>query len=132
MIVIRPYEESDYGEICSWWLEQDETPPYPGMMVNNGTFVLEYNGERVMTLTALMTQSKQISYLEGFCSKPGLNRSERNKLSLLILSWCIQFLKENHFKRTVILTHKLALKKRYQELGMTPIMRGLYSLGKEF
>lgn len=127
---IRPYENKDYNMICSWWEGHRETPPLPGMMVEDGTFVVEFNNEPVMTLTVLITQSSQVSYFEGYCAKPHLPKDISNELGVILWDHCYQWLKDNGYKRVNVLTDKHTLVNRYKDLGMSENMNGLYSLGR--
>jgi hypothetical protein len=128
--LIRPYQESDFEEICSWWCKQNELPPLPGMMCANGTFVTEYEDEPVMTLTALMTQSKEISFIEGYCAKPGLDAELRRTIGESIWNHCFNFLRSNGMKRVIAFTDKQSLVNRYKHFGMTENISGLVSLGR--
>lgn len=130
-IAIRAYTASDYDLICSWWKEQKEPAPSSGMMVEDGTFVLECEDMPVLTLTALYTQSKKVAFLEGYCAKPKLDPSLRNLLGEILWSHAISYLKNLGFLRVNILTDKEALVRRYQKLGMHLQLSGLHSLGRE-
>lgn len=131
-VSIRSYDDCDFEEICSWWISHGETPPQKGMMVHDGTFVLELDGNAVMTLTAFMTQSMEVSYFEGFCAKDGLPKDIRNDLSMVLWDHCTAYLKNNGRNRVIIFTDKPRLAIRYETLGMNIGISGLYSLGKEF
>lgn len=128
---IRAYKETDYDRVYSWWEARNEVPPCLGMMIEDGTFILELDGEPVMTLTALTTQSKHISFFEGYCAKPGMDKTLRNMLGSLIWGHGVKYLQSKGYTRVNIVTDKLKLLKRYEELGMELQMTGLYSLGKE-
>lgn len=130
IIEIRPFKESDYEEICSWWRAHGEFSPLPGMMTEEGTFVLELDDEPVMTLSVLMTQSKEIAFFEGYCSKPGLDKEIRNSLGKMLWAYGYEFLKDRGYKRVIAYTDKDALAERYQNLGMRPNVSGLHSLGR--
>lgn len=129
---IRSYDPIDFEVIQSWWKEQDQVPPLKGMMVEDGTFVLEYSGEPVMTLTAFRTQSLEVCYFEGYCAKPGLDRKLRNHLGKILWNHCYSYLKKNGAKRVTAFTEKKRLAQRYEDLGMMPTLKGLYALTKEF
>jgi hypothetical protein len=130
MKMIRSYRHSDFEEICSWWKGHGEVPPLPGMMIESGTFIAEQDGIALMTLTTLMTQSKEISYLEGFCSKPGLDFKLRRALGTALWDHCLHFLKSNGFKRVNILSGKKRLTERYKQFGMIEQVSELTSLGR--
>jgi hypothetical protein len=127
---IRHYKESDYREICSWWKKHQEEAPLPGMMVETGTFVVELEGNPVMTLTALFTQSVEVAYLEGYCAKPGLEKRVRNQIGQELWNYVYAWLRALGFKRVVALSPNASLTKRYEELGMSQNMSGLTSLSR--
>lgn len=127
---IRAYKDTDFDEICSWWKDQGECPPLPGMMTSQGTFVLEYEGTPVMTLSCMRTQSPEISYFEGYCAKPGLKKEVRNALGDLLWQHGYQYLRSHGFKRVLTFTNKETLLGRYQKLGMIKCMSGVYALGR--
>jgi hypothetical protein len=130
-IEIRPYEAVDFEMICKWWEHYLEPAPLYGMMVTDGTFVLELGKEPIMTLTALRTQSPQISYLEGFCAKPGLEKPIRNECAQALFDHSIRYLSERGFVRVLILTDKISLVHRYQDLGMGIAHPGYTILGRD-
>ncbi len=131
MVNIRPYQHADFEQICKWWEFHDEVPPLYGMMVEDGTFIAELNGKPVMTLTALTTQSKEISYFEGYCASPSIETSVSNEIGNILWDHCIQYLKNKGFKRVMLLCSHKKLMYRYQDLGMSVTMTGLYSLVRE-
>lgn len=130
-ISIRHYENSDFDEIHSWWLAHDECPPSRGMMIEDGTFIFELDGNPVMTITALTTQSKMISYLEGYCANPSLPKEKRNECGEILWDYALEYLRKKGFKRVNVLTDRMPLVERYQRLGMEFQMFGLQSLGRE-
>lgn len=129
--MIRPYRDDDFEMIKQWHLDHETDPPLPGMMVKDGTFVVEEEGVALMCVTALKTQSCEISYLEGFCSKPGMGVETRRALGALLAEHCYQYLSEAGFKRVVCLSPHPSLTRRYEELGFRSSMNGLESLMKE-
>jgi hypothetical protein len=130
MMKIRAYRHDDFEEICSWWKEHGECPPLSGMMIENGTFVTEYEGKIIMTLTVLVTQSLEIAYFEGYCAKPGLDKALRREFGKTLWEYGYEFLKLNGYKRVIAFTDKPVLVERYKELGMEENTKGLVSLGR--
>lgn len=129
-MIIRPYRDEDFETISSWWDQVREVGPLPGMMVPDGTFVVEIDDEPVMTLTVFKTQSKEVSFLEGFCRKPDLDRLTSKQVGALLWEHCFQYLRDDGFKRVICLSHKPALTGRYQNFGMQVNLNGLSALGK--
>ncbi len=129
-ITIRPYTDADFDLVITWWAHHNEPGPAPGMMNKHCTFMLDMAGVPVMTLTALYTPTT-IAYLEGFCASPLIDKETRNDCSLAIWDHAIKFLKGLHTTRIVVLTDKLPLVERYQELGMELQRGGFFILGKD-
>lgn len=130
-ITIRPYQPSDYEMICDWWKVYGLCGPKNGMMITDGTFVGEMDGNPIITLTALKTQSPHISFLEGFCARPNLIKSIRNLASEMIFHHACEYLMEAGFDHVNILSDHSKLIKRYQELGMEVQCSEITTLGKE-
>ncbi len=131
IIKIRRFSEHEYDMICSWWSDHGEFGPQPGYMNDECTFVLEYDDEPVMTMTVYETQNKHVSYFEGYCAKPGLEKSLRNSLGQILWDYCYEYLAEKGFMAVSCITHKSQLALRYQNLGMNSYASGLYSLGRD-
>lgn len=130
MVNIRHYRDTDFDEICSWWVAHKEFAPLEGMMTKEGTFVLELDGIPVMTLSVMMTQSKEISYFEGYCAKPGLPKEISQTLGKILWQHGYDYLKKKGFNRVIAFTEKEALARRYEDLGMNRNMGGLTALGR--
>lgn len=131
MVNIRPFRNTDFEMICSWWEFYGAVPPIAGMMCEDGTFILELGTEPVMTLSVLLTQSKEISYFEGYCAKPGLSKENSNDCGNILWDHCYKYLRDKGYKRVIIFTDKDSLARRYMDLGMTKAVGGLTSLARE-
>jgi hypothetical protein len=123
--MIRNYENSDFETICSWWRAAGEPPPLPGMMVEDGTFILERNHKPILSLTVMITQSN-IAYFEGYIAAPGVSRLPSDGLSLW--NHCFDYAKRCECKHVILYAGKEALVRRYQELGAVPALSGLTAL----
>ena len=126
--MIRPYKNSDYEMICSWWAMRYEYPPLQGMMIEDGTFIYEIKGKPAMSLTVYKTQSN-IGYLEGYISNPEIETKKEYGQEL----WdhCFQWAKENGVKHLVCYTNQERLVERYTQLGMSPTINRLTALSKD-
>lgn len=127
---IRAYRESDFEMICSWWEDHNQIPPSRGMMIEDGTFILELFGKAAMTLTVFKTQSKEMSYFEGYCKHPLIPKIISNEISKVLWEHCLNYLRDNGYKRVLIFTDKPALVNRYQKLGMIENIGGITALGR--
>lgn len=96
---IRPYRHSDFETIASWWTDRDSIPPQRGMLVEDGTFVVEGdNGEPLMSQTVLCTQSKDICILEFFCKTSREPQSIPRGLEQVLWKHCYGWAKDRGYK----------------------------------
>lgn len=129
---IKRYKHSYFEEIRSWWIDRDLPPPEQGMMIVDGTFVVvDENDVLQMTLTAYFTQSI-MGYLEGYCARPGLEKSLRNEYGKALWDHCFQYLKSSGCDVVICYCDKEKLIKRYQELGMMKMGGNLTQMAKVF
>ena len=98
------------------------------MMVENGTFVLEYQDVPCLTLTCFETQSKEIAFIEGVCSNPKVDQFTRPIFTDFIFDHAFKYLKDKGFKRAIIFTDKDRLAERYSAIGMVKTCNNLTSL----
>ena len=124
---IRPYKEADYITICTWWIIKGEPHPALGMMVENGTFVVELGNTPVMSLTVFKTQGN-IGYLEGYISSPALNKQDSNELGICLWNYCFDYAKNIGIEHLIVYTSKPKLVTRYESLGMIKDINGLTAL----
>lgn len=124
-MTIRPYRHDDYEVIRSWWTASGAIPPEPGMMIEDGTFVLEALGRAVMSLTVLLTQSC-LAYFEGYIADPKFTRGKR--AGELLWSHCYDFARSRGAKQVILYAAKEKLVKRYQELGAVPALHGVTAM----
>jgi hypothetical protein len=127
---IRPYKESDFETIHSWWIAAGECPPARGMMISNGTFVLEVDGVPALTQTVLLTQSKELCYLEGIAKNPEFKESLE---SLIPPLWetVFQYAKDRGYKNILGYCKVEKLKNKYQKLGLVKVMDNLSAFTRE-
>jgi hypothetical protein len=119
MFNIRSFDNGDFEMIASWWTARGELPPLPGMMVEDGTFVLEYDGEPIMSLTVFLTQSRELSYIEGYICRPGVSKEVSHEGGQMLWNHAYWWATTAGSKRVLCYTNKEKLVERYQDLGMT-------------
>lgn len=124
-MTIRPYRNSEYALVRSWWESANEPPPSPGMMVEDGTFILERDGHPVLSLTVLLTQSN-IAYFEGYVSSP--NHPHLKSDGQRLWDHGYQYAKDHGCEYVFLYPEKEKLVKRYQELGVKPVLTGLTAM----
>lgn len=131
MITIKPYSHSDFEQICSWWDGYGESRPVEGMMIENGTFILELNEIPTLCLTVLLTQSKEMAYLFAFIKNPTFNGQNLEEYGRVLWDYCAKFAKDLGYKRVICFAGTNKLKDKYEKFGMKQTMTGLSSLVKE-
>lgn len=122
--MIRAYQDSDFEMICRWWASRGEIGPMPGMLIENGTFVLELSDKAVMSLTCYITLSS-IAYIEGFIADPELPKEIRRELGHKLWDHCIKYAEENKAKHLLTYSGKDGLTKRYEQFGFTKSISNL-------
>jgi len=127
-MLIRPYKHSDYATIASWWEAFGEIGPQEGMMIEDGTFVLEIDEKLALSLTVFKTQST-IGYLEGYISDPELDKVARRKNGEELWNHCFNWARWQGIK-VLICYNKPIFVERYEALGMTKSIGNLTSMFK--
>lgn len=128
--MIRPYKNSDYEMIASWWKYHNEVGPLPGMMIENGTFIYEHEGQPILSLTVFITQSN-VCYLEGYIACPGISKNITHPAGKELWDYCYDWAHQNKMQYVVCYTDKRILSNRYEQLGMTKALDNLISLTKD-
>lgn len=123
---IRPYRHSDFSMIVSWWNAAGQCPPIEGMMSPAGSFVLELNGEPALSLSLLLTQSKEISFIEGFIKNPAFKQS-LEEYGTVLWQHCFSVAEELGYKRVVCYCLEDKLINKYKRFGMEQTASGLSS-----
>ena len=126
---IRPYRHSDFKTIASWWTDRGDIAPHQGMLVEDGTFVLEDAVGPIMSQTILTTQSKDICILEFFCKNS--NRPVERGVEQVLWKHCFDWAKSQGYKYVVGYSKVERIFPRLEAAGMTRSMGGLQSFFKE-
>jgi hypothetical protein len=100
-------------------------------MPTDSTFVVEHAGRPVMALTVLLTNTREISYLEFFVADPNFRGLERKQAAPMLVEHCCQYARELGYKRVICFADCEPLKSRYQQLGMRKTTDGLASFVRE-
>lgn len=129
-INIRKYSNSDFQMIYSWWTDQKEHPPIDGMMIEDGTFILELNNIPALSLTVFKTQSREMAYLEGFIKNPQFKQS-LHSYSKILWNHAFLYAKNEGYKRVICLCAVDKLENKYIDLGMTKTAKNLSSFARE-
>lgn len=130
-MLIRPFKNTDYETIASWWQQHEEIPPHAGMMCEDGTFVVELDGEPVMSQTVLCTQSKLLCIFEFFCKSPNAKHLIGKEVGHDLWQHCFAWAKSKGYKYAITYSKEERLSKRLETFGMIRSLSGLQSFYKE-
>ena len=128
---IRNYKDSDYEMLKNWWNSQNQREPSKELIPNETTFILEVDNEPVVSISVFLTNVRGMCFLENFIGNPLKKGDVRKECSSIIVNYALKFAKELGYKRAVCFSYEEALKKRYQDLGMTKTLDNLSSFVKE-
>lgn len=115
---IRPYSFSDFEMVYSWWTSAKECPPILGMMINDGSFILELNGVPALSLTVFLTQSKEISFIEGFIKNPEFRNTNLEEYGKILWNHCFNYAKDSGYNRIICYCLENKLIDKYKRFGM--------------
>lgn len=118
VISIRPYHPNDYEMICSWFKHFGDAQPTPGMLLEDGTFIMEIDYFPAICQTVLLTQSKDMAYLEFLIKNPEFTASLEDYISVL---WdrCFRYASERGYSRILTFSENDKLSEKFKRLGMT-------------
>ena len=126
--MIRKFTPKDYLEMEKWWNHREE--PYPPIeYLPESTFVLEYNGVLVYSISVICTNTP-LCYLEYFNSNPD-HKENRKQLSQELFDYANQYAKSKGYKYSATLAYREKVKDRVIGLGMTRTFDNLSSFVKE-
>lgn len=128
---IKPYKNSDFEQIVSWWNFYKECPPIEGMMIEDGTFILELNNTPAICVTVFLTQSKEICYFEGLIKNPMFKDNNLNEYVKLLVDHCSDYCKNKGYKRVVAFSSNSKLTNKYESFGFNRTLQNLTGLMRE-
>lgn len=130
MLNITNFKSSDYEMIQAWWSAANELCPPLEAMPEESTFILSANGVPAASISVLLTNTKELCYLENFVSNPEL-KGARKELTQKIIDHANQYARNLGYKRTLIFSYKDKIKNRYEELGMRHTVSNVSAFVKE-
>lgn len=125
MFNIRPYKNSDYEAICSWWKAADELPPTLDMLPLETTFIMEIDGQAALCLAVYFTNTKELCYLSSFCGNPEFKGEKRKEAAQKLMDAVCGFAGAFGYKNVLCFAYKDKVKKRYEEMGFTPTLSNM-------
>lgn len=130
MLNIVNFKSSDYSMISDWWKAANEPCPPMEAMPFESTFVISTDGIAAASISVLLTNTKELCYLENFVSNPEL-KGKRKELTQKIIDHANEYAKTLGYKRTLIFSYKDKIKNRYEELGMRRTVSNISAFVKE-
>lgn len=127
---IRPYNNKDFAAISDWYAISTGQRPPEGLLVEDGTFVVEIENMPILSWTVFKTQSKELCYLECFIKNPKMTVSLET-YGQLLFDHCANYARDCGFKRMVGLTHIPQLTKKCERFGMVRTLDNVSILNKE-
>jgi len=122
--MIRSYNISDYETIKQWWAAANEPAPPMGAMPIDSTFVYESSGRAVMSISVLLTNAPDVTFLENLISSPDFVGNERKQASQQLVDHACEYAKRRGYSNTICFCYRDGLRRRYQEFGLRPTIDG--------
>jgi hypothetical protein len=109
--MFRPYKETDYEMLCSWWHKQGDMAPSRNMVPLDSTFILEISGQPVLS-GSVFTTNTSMALLENFIGNPDFKK-QRKAYSKQLVDYMADYAKSKGFERVVAITYSPKLAKYY-------------------
>lgn len=129
--LIRSFKNDEFSTIANWWTLQNECPPLEGMMVEDGTFVLELNNIPILSATVFLTQSKEMAYFEGFIKNPTVKKFNLETYGKMLWQHCCEWASARGYKRLIVYCNVNKIVEKYTRFGMRKTASDLTSLVRE-
>ena len=128
---IKPYKNSDYPEVASWlFLSYKQIAP-PSILLEEGTFILELDNVPALSLTVLLTQTKDMSYIFNFIKNPKFKNNNLEEYGQQLWNHCFDYAKSKGYKQIICFSENEKLTEKYQRFGMKKNLEHLTSFIKE-
>lgn len=131
MYLIRPYTHKDFAMIDKWWEISTNQHIFEGVMVEDGTFILEIKGVPALCLTTLLTQSKQMAYVSSYIKNPLFKGINLESYGHILWNHCFNYAKDKGYKRILCMAEFEQLKNKYERFGMKRTLNNIATFAKE-
>lgn len=128
---IRKYKDSDFEMLSNWWASQEEPVPTKELIPMESTFVMELEGEPILSIALFFPNVKGMCYFENFVGNPSKKSELRKKCSDILIHYGLGYAKAAGYKRIVCFAYKEKVKKRYEALGMTKVCDNVSLFARE-
>lgn len=120
MYKIRPYKKSDFEMVCSWW-NSAEMPGMRESMIPSTTYVVEKDGDPMMTACLFLMNCPDGCMVENLVSSPEY-KGNREGATELLFGHLESVAKDQGYKTMVIFSHEEKLKNLYKNMGFVKAM----------
>lgn len=125
---LRNYTHKDFEELDSWWRTYREPGPTKDMLPLDSTYLVEdENGEKLCSVSLILTNIKEYCYIENLISNPEAPRHLVREGISMMNGHISKVAKNLEYKRLLCLTYKSKLVPVYEELGYNKTCDGLTS-----
>lgn len=129
-IHIRPFKNEEFETIQKWYLDAHVLPPLPGMLIEDGTFILELNQVPALSQTVLLPQSKVVAYLEYMIKNPIFKKQNLEEIMPLFRDYLENYAKERGYQYFLTYGNHEKLNEKYKRLGFIPSLQNLTAFYK--
>ena len=119
MITIRHCSLTDFYTIKTWW-ERNGQHGFTEKFLPTTSYVAEWRGEPVASISVLRTNISEYAYLENLVSNPDYPKHDRKPVIEALVAYAEKQAKELGYKKLLCLAPNDKLSKRYEEMGYTP------------
>ena len=131
MLNIRNYKYTDYPVLKAWWEANNEAAPTLSLMPLESTFVAEWEGKPLLSVTLYLTNCKEIAFVENFIGDPEAKGPLRKEAGQVLQRYIEKWAKAAGYNRLMCTLLTEPLKPRYEELGYKTGVSGVSLMVKE-
>jgi len=127
---LRNFKANDYEELVRWSNAASIPPPPPGTFLEASTYLIEGPNGLVATLTWYPQPTLEFAILEGLLSNPDVPKRLRRQAVNRLAAHVEKVAKSCGYKRLLCLAPNESLARRYEQLGYTVTLGGVFTLVK--
>lgn len=116
-LFIRPYTESDYPRILSWWKASGEDAPFEDQIPFESSWVVEHEGAPVLCCSLILTNVARFAWINNLIASPSADRQVRKEAMKLGLEYVRDFAKSLGYRNLFCMTHRDKLSLYYESFG---------------
>lgn len=126
---IRPYNNSDYAKVGSWWVVQTGEVPSYDVYNEKWSWIAENEHGLIACASLILTNSPEVAHFDGIIGNP--EAANRKEYVQMFLNELENKAKEAGYKKIYTMAENNKMKKYYQDKKFNVIKDGLCLLGKD-